>query len=234
MVESDYLILVADDEEDIVEMLSYNLTHEGFSVLKAYTGKDAVALALKYHPHLIILDIMLPDIDGIEVCEQIRSHESLKKTIIIFLSARSEDYSQIAGYKAGADDYVTKPFKLKPLIHKVSALLKRHENQIPVKTLNNVEGMSIQTGTIEINKERYSVIVDGKEILLPKKEFNLLHLLASKPGKVFTREVIFSQVWGNGIIVSARTIDVHIRKLREKIGERHIVTLKGVGYKFQD
>lgn len=234
MVESDYMILVVDDEEDIVEMLSYNLTHEGFSVVKANTGKDAVSLALKHHPHLIILDIMLPDIDGIEVCEQIRSHESLKKTIIVFLSARSEDYSQIAGYKAGADDYVTKPFKLKPLMHKVSALLKRHKGQIPVKTSNSLEEMSIQTATIEINKERYSVIVDGKEIMLTKKEFHLLNLLVSKPGKIFTREVIFSQVWGNEVVVSARTIDVHVRKLREKIGGRHIITLKGVGYRFQD
>ena len=222
-----YKVLLVDDEPDILEFVSYNLTKEGFDVYTASNGKEAVTKALEIIPHLVILDVMMPVMDGVEACEQMRSYEQLKHTIIAFLTARGEDYSQIAGFDAGADDYISKPISPKVLVSRVKALLKR---------LDAGEGGNEhdQEKYLRIDRERYLVITEtGKELSLPRKEFELLALLYSKPHKVFSREEIFSAVWGDGVIVGDRTIDVHIRKLREKIGENHIVTIKGVGYKYE-
>ena len=214
-----------DDEPDILEIVSYNLSQEGYQVITAKNGVKGVEKAKAEKPQLIVLDVMMPEMDGIEACEQIRKIPELKNTIITFLTARGEDYSQVAGFDAGADDYITKPIKPKVLVSKVKALLRRlktEEESIPI----------IKIGDIEINREEYKISVKGKEVVLPRKEFELLSLLASKPGKVFKREDILDKVWGNEVIVGGRTIDVHIRKLREKLGDKSFKTVKGVGYKF--
>jgi two-component system alkaline phosphatase synthesis response regulator PhoP len=222
---SAYRILLVDDENDILEFLSYALVKEGYEVYTATNGSDGIQLAIEKQPHLILLDVMMPVMDGIVTCEEIRRHEELSSTIIAFLTARGEDYSQIAGFNAGGDDYITKPIRPKVLISRIKALLKRFEQ-------NNMPGQT--TSGVSIDRERFEVTIDGEPLTLPKKEFELLALLYSKPQKVFTREEIFSTIWGNDIVVGERTIDVHIRKLREKIGDKYIKTLKGVGYKFVD
>lgn len=219
-----YRILIVDDEADILEFVGYNLTREGYEVYTASNGMEAVRKALEVIPHLILLDIMMPDMNGLEACAKMREYPQLAPTQIVFLSARGEEEVQVAGFDAGGDDYITKPIRVKVLTSRVKAILKRIEEE-PVPT----EGRSVI-----IDRERYLVIKDGMEMALPRKEFNLLKLLYSKPGKVFRREEIYSAVWGNDVIVGDRTIDVHIRKLREKIGEKHIVTVKGVGYKYED
>jgi len=226
-----YKILIVDDEPDIIEFLTYNLKKEGFDVYTAINGSEAIKKAVEIRPHLIILDIMLPEIDGIEVCEKIREISVLKNVLIAFLTARGEHYSQIAGFEAGADDYIVKPIKPKILISRIKALLKRFEKENFEENYEKNENI-LKYGSIEIDKEKYIVRVNNKEMILPRKEFELLYLLASKPGKVFLREEIYSKIWGDDIIVGDRTIDVHIRKLREKIGENHILTIKGIGYKF--
>jgi len=226
-------ILLVDDEIDILEFVSYNLEREGYKVFTAQNGKDALRIAEKKIPDLIILDVMMPEMDGIITCEELRKIPVLKNTLIAFLTARGEDYSQIAGFEAGADDYITKPIRPKVLISRVKALLKR--TLVPdEESMDPVEAKTLQIGSLIIDRERYMITVDGREMVLPRKEFELLSLLASKPGKVFTREEIYTSVWGELVIVGDRTIDVHIRKLREKIGEKHIKTLKGIGYKFVD
>ena len=221
-------ILLVDDEPDILEFIKYNLTKEGFEVLTANNGKEALAIAERELPALIILDVMMPDMDGIETCAKIRETPHLNNCIITFLTARNEDYSQIAGFDAGADDYITKPIKPRVLVSRVKALLRR-------LSFNNSVGEDHRQGLggIVIDREKYAVFKDGKEISLPRKEFELMALLASKPGKVFHRDVILDTVWGGDVVVSDRTIDVHIRKLREKLGEEYIKTIKGIGYKFE-
>jgi two-component system alkaline phosphatase synthesis response regulator PhoP len=231
MVEKDTTprILLVDDEEDILEFVSYNLQREGFRVYSARNGLEAIEMAGKVKPDLVILDVMMPEMDGIAACEEIRKIPSCKNVVIAFLTARGEDYSQIAGFEAGADDYITKPVRPKVLISRVKALLKRTGGGSS-DTVDNDKILTI--GNIVIDKERYILIIDSKELTLPRKEFELLSLLVSKPDKVFTRDEIYKSVWGNNVIVGDRTIDVHIRKLREKIGNDHIRTLKGIGYKF--
>ena len=219
-------ILLVDDEPDIIEIVSYNLKNAGYHVFTAKNGKEAILQAEKHLPHLIILDVMMPIMDGIQTCEALRNDPKFKETIITFLTARGEDYSQFAGFNAGADDYITKPIKPKLLVSKVKALLRRNR-----EIKNDVSEITL--GNLIINLEEYKVINDGIVINLPKKEFELLALLASKPNKVFKRADILNQVWGNDVIVGGRTIDVHIRKLREKIGENCLKTVKGVGYKFE-
>lgn len=221
-----YKLLLVDDEADTLEFLSYNLKKEGFEVLTAQNGKEAITIALREKPHLILLDVMMPEMDGIETCEQLRNHNDLKDTVIAFLTARGEDYSQIAGFEVGADDYITKPIKPKVLVSRIKALVKR------VGTTSNIEEKTDSTKGLIIDKERFMVIANGEEIMLRRKEFELLMLLYSNPQKVFTREEIFSAVWGDDIVVGERTIDVHIRKLREKIGDGYIRTHKGFGYMF--
>ena len=228
MNNNEYKILLVDDEPDILEFLSYNLKKEGYNVFTANNGKEAVSIAKKETPQLIILDVMMPDMDGIETCREIREIPGLKDVMIAFLTARSEDYSQIAGFDVGADDYINKPIKPRVLISRIKALLRRGANSDSSKATDKVD-----MGGIKIDRERYLIIQDGKEISLPKKEFELLALLASKPGKVFTRDVILDKVWGGDVVVGDRTIDVHIRKLREKLGEEFIKTVKGIGYKFE-
>lgn len=218
-------ILLVDDEQDIIGLLKYNLEKEGYEIKTASNGKEALEVLKTFHPHLILLDVMMPEMDGIETCLQIRENPILQGTIIAFLTARSEDYSQIAGFEAGADDFITKPIKPKVLISRVQALLRRGKNVQP-KENETVSG-------IKIDKDRYVVIKDNEELNLPKKEFELLALLVSSPGRVFTRDVILNTIWGNDVVVGDRTIDVHIRKLREKIGEETIKTVKGVGYKLE-
>jgi len=225
-------ILLVDDDDDILEFLSYNLKKNGYTVHTAKNGKDALRIATAILPHLIILDVMMPEMDGIETCEEMRNIPELASTIIAFLTARGEDYSQIAGFEAGADDYITKPIKPKVLISRVIALLKRyHKSNF---TENPLEQQFIKAGNLVINKEKYSITANGFEVELPKKEFALLLLLSSKPERVFTRDEIYHAIWGDEIIVGDRTIDVHIRKLREKIGEEHIKTIKGIGYRFTE
>jgi two-component system alkaline phosphatase synthesis response regulator PhoP len=226
MKKKDIRILLVDDEPDILEILSYNLSEEGYDVFTAKNGVEAVSKAKKKQPHLIILDVMMPEMDGIEACEIIRNTAGLENTLITFLTARSEDYSQVAGFDAGADDYITKPIKPKVLVSKVKALLRRLKDE--ETTTDDI----VKVGNIIINREEYKIINNGEELTLPKKEFELLALLTSKPNKVFKREVILDRVWGNEVVVGGRTIDVHIRKLREKIGDDHFKTVKGVGYKF--
>lgn len=222
---NDVKILLVDDEPDILEIVGYNLKSEGYQVFTANNGADAVKLAKKISPHLILLDIMMPQMDGIEACQKIRSIKSLEDVIISFLTARGEDYSQMAGFDAGADDYITKPVKPKILVSKVKSLLRR------LKTEEEKDATT-RVGDIVINRDEYVVFKGDKKIALPRKEFELLSLLTSKPGKVFKREVILDSVWGNEVVVGGRTIDVHIRKLREKIGDDFFKTVKGVGYKF--
>jgi two-component system alkaline phosphatase synthesis response regulator PhoP len=219
-------ILLVDDEPDIIEFICFNLENEGYLVEKAENGLIAIEKAKIFYPDLIILDIMMPIIDGIEACEKIRKIPDLNNPIIVFLTARGEDYSQIAGFEAGADDYITKPIKPKVLMSKIKALLKRRNIN------NNASQNILNIGKIIIDKEQHSVKQEGKELTLPRKEFELLLLLTSKPGKLFTREEIYSKIWGDDTFVGDRTIDVHIRKLREKFGKQHITTVKGVGYKF--
>lgn len=225
MNKKDIKILLVDDEPDILEIVGYNLSAEGYQVITADNGVKAVKKAKKEKPHLIILDVMMPEMDGIEACEAIRKIPELSSTIITFLTARGEDYSQVAGFDAGADDYITKPIKPKVLISKVKALLRR------LKSEDTNESV-IKIGKLTINRDEYKIILGNEEIILPRKEFELLSLLASKPGKVFKREDILDRVWGNEVVVGGRTIDVHIRKLREKIGDDSFKTVKGVGYKF--
>ncbi len=226
MKKKDIRILLVDDEPDILEILSYNLSSEGYTVYTANNGVEGVAKAKKKQPHLIILDVMMPEMDGIEACEIIRNTKGLENTIITFLTARGEDYSQVAGFDAGADDYITKPIKPKVLVSKIKGLLRR------LKDDSSASEDIVKVGKIIINREEYKIVNDGVELVLPRKEFELLSLLTSKPNKVFKREVILDRVWGNEVVVGGRTIDVHIRKLREKIGEEHFKTIKGVGYKF--
>lgn len=226
MKKKDIKILLVDDEQDILEIVGYNLAQEGYKIVTASNGKEAVQKAKKELPQLIIMDVMMPEMDGIEACEHIRKMPELSNVIVAFLTARSEDYSQVAGFEAGADDYIAKPIKPKVLISKVKALLRRlkeDETKMDILTVGN----------IEVNREEYKIIQGGKEIILPRKEFELFYLLASKPGKVFKREEILDKVWGNEVVVGGRTIDVHIRKLREKIGDEFFKTIKGVGYKFE-
>lgn len=226
MKNKDIKILLVDDEPDILEIVGYNLSSEGYDIITAENGLEAVKKAKKEKPHLIILDVMMPEMDGIEACEQIRRLPGMDETIIAFLTARGEDYSQVAGFDAGADDYITKPIKPKVLVSKVKALLRR------VKDSSEKQDEVIKINGLVINRDEYKIILNGKEIVLPRKEFELLSLLASKPGKVFKREDILDKVWGNEVVVGGRTIDVHIRKLREKIGDKSFKTVKGVGYKF--
>jgi two-component system alkaline phosphatase synthesis response regulator PhoP len=216
-------ILIIDDEEDIRELLSYNLKKEGFIVESAENGEAGLALLSSFKPQLVLLDVMMPGMDGIEVCEAIRTKEGFQHTLVCFLTARNEDYSQIAGLEAGADDYVSKPIRPKVLISRIKALLRRKGNvDVPAENIGN----------LVINRDRYLVEKDGKEIHLPRKEFELLALLASKPNHVFERDFILDTVWGTDIVVGDRTIDVHIRKLREKIGNDSIKTVKGIGYRY--
>ena len=226
MKKKEIKILLVDDEQDILEIVGYNLSQEGYKIVTASNGKEAISVAKKELPQLIIMDVMMPEMDGMEACENIRKIPELSNVIIAFLTARSEDYSQVAGFDAGADDYIPKPIKPKLLVSKVKALLRRLKGDVFSEETLNVGG-------IEINREEYKIVKDDIEIVLPRKEFELFHLLASKPGKVFKREEILDKVWGNDVVVGGRTIDVHIRKLREKIGDDFFKTIKGVGYKFE-
>ena len=225
MNKKDIKILLVDDEPDILEIVGYNLSNEGYQIITAENGLEGVKKAKKELPQLIILDVMMPEMDGIEACESLRKHPELKDSVIAFLTARGEDYSQLAGFDAGADDYITKPIKPKVLVSKVKALLRRFKDEVKD---------TVKIGNLVINRDEYKIILKGNEIVLPRKEFELLSLLASKPGKVFKRDEILDKVWGNEVVVGGRTIDVHIRKLREKIGDKSFKTVKGVGYKFVD
>ena len=223
----DHKILLVDDEPDILDFLGYNLKKEGYSVITASNGIEAIAKAKKELPHLIVLDIMMPEMDGIETCRQMREIPALNNSVITFLTARNEEYTQISGFEMGADDFITKPIKPRVFLSRVKALLRRYKSdETPVLTI-------VDLGDLKIDIEKHVVYKNGVMIELPKKEFNLLTLLSSKPGKVFKRENILDLVWGDEVIVGDRTIDVHIRKLREKLGEEYIKTIKGVGYKFE-
>lgn len=224
MKKKDTRILIVDDEPDILEILDYNISGEGYKVKRAKNGLEALTKVKDWNPHLVLLDVMMPDMDGIETCEQLRKNPNLSELVIVFLTARSEDYSQVAGLEAGADDYITKPIKPKVLLSKIKAILRRFN-------FNNSNNY-LKVGDLAVNREEYMVIYKDQQLNLPRKEFELLFLLASKPQKVFEREEILYKVWGNGVVVGDRTIDVHIRKLREKISEKHIKTIKGVGYKY--
>ena len=226
MKKSDIKILCVDDEPDILEILKYNLSNEGYNVSTAADGKSAIKIAYNISPNLIIMDVMMPNMDGIQACEKLRSDEKFNNTIIMFLTARGEDYSHVAAYDAGADDYVTKPVKPKVLVSKVKGLLRRLEKVI-AKDINE-----IVFDDIKIDREKYKVYISNNVLDLPRKEFELLYLLASKPDKVYKREKIMESVWGSEVVVGDRTIDVHIRKLREKVGDKYFKTVKGVGYKF--
>lgn len=220
-------ILLVDDEADILDFLKYSLELEGYEVTTAESGHRAIELASSSPPNLILLDVMMPEMDGIETCKELRQNKKLDETVIAFLTARDEDYSQIAGFDAGADDYISKPVKPRVLVSRIKGLLRRN---IPAGSADP----TIEIDNLTIDPEKYTIQLDGKEIGLPKKEFELLAMLASKPGKVFNRETILDRIWGDGVIVGDRTIDVHIRKLREKIGDGRIRTVKGVGYKFSE
>ena len=219
-------ILIVDDDPDIIEILTYNLSNEGYNVKSAVNGIEALKKAKKFIPDIILLDVMMPEMDGIVACSNLREIESLSKSMIIFLSARGEDFTQIAAFDAGADDYINKPVKPKILLKKISSISRRIFSET-----NNTS--KIIVGSLVIDRESYSVTLEKDEIALPRKEFELLYLLASKPGKVLTRDEIMFKVWGTQVVVGDRTIDVHVRKLREKIGEKYIKTIKGVGYKFK-
>jgi len=222
-----YRILIVDDEKDVAEFLSYNLRREGYEVESAFNGRQAIEAAGSFRPHLILLDVMMPVMDGIEACNELRKDDQFRNTIVVFLTARGEDYSQIAGFEAGGDDYITKPIRPRVLLSRLKALLRRHRDE-------TADSPSlIRLDDLVINKDRYVVTSGGQDLTLPRKEFELLYILASKPNKVFTRDEIFALVWGNNIIVGDRTIDVHIRKIREKLGIENIKTVKGVGYKFE-
>ncbi len=230
MDQNGYKILIVDDEPDILEFLSYNLKKEGFQIYTSNNGKSALQLAVQIKPHLILLDIMMPEMDGIEMCEKIRETPEINNCIVAFLTARTEDYSQIAGFEAGGDDYIAKPIKPKLLISRINALLKRYA---PNESKKQVQEPQLSLGNIVIDNEKYNVLLNGNEVYLPKKEFELLKLLTSKPSKVFTRDEIFDYIWGDETFVGDRTLDVYIRKLREKLGDNLIKTIKGVGYKFE-
>jgi len=225
MNKEDIKILLVDDEPDILEILRFNLEKVGYQIKTASNGLDALKVAEKFLPHLIVLDVMMPGLDGIETCERLRQDERFQETIIMFLTARGEDYSYVAAFDAGADDYVTKPIKPKVLVSKVKGLLRRLKKR-------EVTDMQLEFKNLVIDREEYKVTLKGKELLMPRKEFELLYLLASKPEKVFKREKIMEKIWGSDVVVGDRTIDVHIRKLREKIGDRFFKTVKGIGYKF--
>lgn len=220
-------ILLVDDEPDIIEFIRYNLAREGYEVYTAANGREALAAAAKYHPHLILLDMMMPVMGGIQTCRAIRQDPTLKDTMVVFLSALGEEEQQLKGFDVGADDYLTKPIRMKLLISRIQALFKR------IDTEDDTEGETAARG-ITIDSESHTVYCDGEQIALPRKEFALLSLLASSPGKLVTREEIYDKIWGEKVVVGDRTIDVHIRKLRQKIGEQHIVTVKGVGYRFEE
>ena len=224
MKKKDTRILLVDDEPDILEILDYNISAEDYQVKRAKNGIEALAKAKDWNPHLILLDVMMPEMDGIETCEKLRKNPNLSESVIVFLTARSEDYSQVAGLEAGADDYITKPIKPKVLLSKIKAILRR----LKAESSKNY----FEIGDLTVNREEYNVIYKGQELNLPRKEFELLFLLASKPQRVFEREEILDKVWGREVVVGGRTIDVHIRKLREKIGDKHFKTIKGVGYKY--
>jgi len=224
---SDIRVLIVDDEPDILEFLGYNLKKEGYEVVSAENGKEALTVAKSFDPHLIVLDIMMPEIDGIEVCDRLRMDPQFENTLIIFLTARNESFTQVTALETGGDDFINKPIKPNVFKSRIKALLRRH----PLLQQNNKEQIRV-FGDLEINAEHYKVTKGGVPINLAKKEFELLTLLCSKPGKVFKRSDIMNKVWGSDVIVGDRTIDVHIRKLREKIGSHYIYTLKGVGYKF--
>jgi len=227
MSDSKFKILLVDDEPDILEIISYNLESNGFEVFTASNGVKALKKAKAVLPNLIILDVMMPEMDGIETCEEIRKIPELNNTIVTFLTARSEDYSQLAGFDAGADDYINKPIKPKLLVGKVKSLLRRLNSGKSVEDQN-----MITVGNLIIDREEYKITYCNQEMVLPKKEFELLYLLASKPGKVFKRDYILEKIWGLEVVVGNRTIDVHIRKLRSKLGDSKFKTIKGVGYKF--
>ncbi len=226
MIPAKLKILAVDDEPDVLEIIEYNLKKEGYTVILANNGEEAVVLAKELKPDLIILDIMMPKMDGIETCRQIREDHKLRDTLIVFLTARSEEFLEIAGFNAGADDYIAKPIKPRALISRINAILRR-------TGLRDQEHRKIEIKGLVIDRDTYLVYKNGVEISLAKKEFELLFLLASKPGKVFTRDLILELIWGTDVVVINRTIDVHIRKLREKVGEEFINTVKGIGYKFE-
>ena len=223
---SEFRILLVDDEPDILEFVGYNIRKEGYTLHTAFNGKDAIELAKKEIPHLIVLDIMMPGMDGIETCREIRKIPELEKTLITFLTARAEDFSQIAGLDAGGDDYITKPVKPRVLMSRMNALLRR----LPKIEM---EDSPINSGNLIVDREQYIIRKDNNDYHLPRKEFELIELLTSRPNKVFTREEIFEKVWGNDVIVGDRTIDVHIRRIRDKLGIENIRTVKGVGYKYE-
>jgi len=220
-------ILIVDDEPDILELIEYNLKKEGYQVYSARNGQEAVTEAKKVQPDLIVLDIMMPKMDGIEACRIMRTMPEFKNTFMVFLTARSEEYSEIAGFNVGADDYIAKPIKPRALVSRINAILRR--NSAPEEVTDN----KLEIGDLVIDREAYLVYKAGQKIVLAKKEFELLYLLASKPGKVYTREVILKNIWEDSVVVTNRTIDVHIRKIREKLGENYVSTVKGVGYKFE-
>ena len=220
-------ILIVDDEPDILELIEYNLKKEGYQVYLASNGADGVTMAKKVHPDLIILDIMMPKMDGIEACRIMRAIPEFKNTFMVFLTARSEEYSEIAGFNVGADDYIAKPIKPRALISRINAILRRNTSG------EEVSDNKVEIGDLVIDREAYLVFQNGQKVVLAKKEFELLYLLASKPGKVYTRESILKNIWEDSVVVTNRTIDVHIRKLREKLGETYVATVKGVGYKFE-
>lgn len=220
-------ILIVDDEPDILELVEYNLKKEGYQVFVANNGQEGIALAKKVHPDLIILDIMMPKMDGIEACRLMRAIPEFKNTFMVFLTARSEEYSEIAGFNVGADDYIAKPIKPRALVSRINAILRRNVSN------DEISENKVEIGDLVIDREAYLVYQDGKKVVLAKKEFELLYLLASKPGKVYTRESILKNIWEDSVVVTNRTIDVHIRKLREKLGESYVATVKGVGYKFE-
>jgi len=220
-------ILIVDDEPDILELVEYNLKKEGYQVYVASNGQDGISVARKVHPDLIILDIMMPKMDGIEACRLMRSIPEFKNTFMVFLTARSEEYSEIAGFNVGADDYIAKPIKPRALVSRINAILRRNASS------DEVSENKVEIGDLVIDREAYLVFQNGNKVVLAKKEFELLYLLASKPGKVYTRESILKNIWEDSVVVTNRTIDVHIRKLREKLGENYVSTVKGVGYKFE-
>ncbi|SFH45490.1 response regulator transcription factor [Pedobacter insulae] len=220
-------ILIVDDEPDILELIEYNLKKEGYQVYLASNGQEGVATAKKIHPDLIILDIMMPKMDGIEACRLMRAIPEFKHTFMVFLTARSEEYSEIAGFNVGADDYIAKPIKPRALVSRINAILRRNSSG------EEIVDNKVEIGDLVIDREAYLVFQGGAKVVLAKKEFELLYLLASKPGKVYTRESILKNIWEDSVVVTNRTIDVHIRKLREKLGENYVTTVKGVGYKFE-
>jgi two-component system alkaline phosphatase synthesis response regulator PhoP len=219
-------ILIVDDEPDILDMLEYNLQNEGYDVERAIDGDEALRIAKVFKPDLMLLDVMMPKLDGVEACRRLREQPDLKKTYIIFLTARGEEFAELAGFEAGADDYITKPIKPRALLSRLRAILRRSVE------VTNEESKTLNVGGLQIIKDEYIVYLNGQAINLPKKEFELLFFLAEKPGKVFSRETLLEKIWGSDVFVVPRTIDVHVRKLREKLGEQYIQTIKGVGYKF--